>query len=40
MKTFLYFLIYTALAVLTCAYIGYLLGFTAAITYQAFKFFS
>lgn len=40
MKTLLDFLLYTALAILACAYIGYLLGFTAAIAYQAFKFFS
>lgn len=40
MKTFLDFLIYTALTVLACAYIGYLIGFTAAIAYQTFKFFS
>nr|DAY39909.1 MAG TPA: hypothetical protein [Caudoviricetes sp.] len=40
MKTFLEFIIYAALAILTCAYIGYLLGFTTAIAYQTFKFFS
>lgn len=40
MKTLLDFLLYTTLAILACAYIGYLLGFTAAIAYQAFKFFS
>ena len=40
MKSFLQFVIYGALATLACAYIGYLLGFTAAIAYQAFKFFS
>ena len=39
MKTFLEFIIYGALAVLAAAYIGYLLGFAAAITYQTFKFF-
>lgn len=39
MKTLLDFLFYTALAVLACAYIGYLLGFTAAIAYQSFKIF-
>ena len=39
MKTVLDFLIYTALAILACAYIGYLLGFTAAIAYQSFKIF-
>ncbi len=40
MKSFLQFIIYGALAILACTYIGYLLGFTAAIAYQAFKFFS
>ena len=39
MKTFLDFLLYTALAILACAYIGYLLGFLAAITYHTFNFF-
>nr|DAF25437.1 MAG TPA: hypothetical protein [Caudoviricetes sp.] len=40
MKQILQIIIYIALAILACAYIGYLLGFTAAIAYQAFKFFS
>lgn len=39
MKSILETIIYMALAILVCAYIKYLLGFTAAIAYQTFKFF-
>lgn len=39
MKFILQTLTYMALAVVVCAYIGYLLGFTAAIAYQSFRFF-
>lgn len=39
MKTLLEFIIYATLATLVAAYIGYLLGFAAAIAHQTFKFF-
>nr|DAX34587.1 MAG TPA: hypothetical protein [Caudoviricetes sp.] len=39
MKQILQTIIYMALAFAACAYIGCLLGFTAAISYHSFRFF-